>query len=270
MISAPIILSNVAGPEAEFARESAADVSAATGWDTVDVSSPEWLNRIGKPSYVFLATHGGYAESGELQNHLSSEGFMFSHSSASACSILSNKSRTKDLYRSLEIPTPSCFFRGDRMFADYESCQFVRKPVTGGGKNDVTLVSQADLDSEFLYEDYVSGTAEISVYVLGASKLVLPPLVRRRSEIIGLLEFCSTPVAPALLERCAIMALAVHAHVYARGITKTDFVVDESGRPFAVDTDSHPALGRSRGAASQASVLGIEYLDLVKRIVDDV
>jgi D-alanine-D-alanine ligase len=270
-----VVIGNKDGSESSYSITSVEDARRVLGARTVMLDSNRWVRQIKalpSSSIFFLATHGGYAEDGTLQRQLESLGLRHTHSPAVAAELMSNKHHTKLRYLTLGIPTPAWRWRGDT-FGDTSSkvSQWLLKPLAGGGKHGLSLAATPDASPTVIAEKFVAGEHEISVWVTGSSQVrVLPPLLRlRRKSQLGLLQDLDEEPPGDLAAACASVALRFHSNIGARGITKTDLVIDGCGRPWALETDAHPALGKLHGAARQAARAGMTYSELIKTIGSD-
>lgn len=269
-----IVVSNEDGPEAEYSLASADGAASALGAPILVVDEGNWIERLGSTPVAcvfFLATHGGYAEDGAIHGHLERRGLRHTHSPSAAAGLMCDKHRTKLKYIELGIPTPHWVWRDERFGRSTSVSNWVVKPLGGGGKEGLSLASAPISNPVVLSEELIRGGYEVSVWVLGSSNAVaLPPLLRRRrvEQLGSLIDLAENP-PKALAAKCIHMATRFHASIEAHGLTKTDFVIDEAGHPWAVETDAHPALGRDRGAARQARKAGLTYDELIVEIGRD-
>lgn len=267
-----VILTNEDGPEAVFAKESAEQVAEALGAPILRLKEGAYqkqTKRLGRDVLCFMATHGGQGEDGTLQGMLEGQGIRHTHSSAWACANMSDKHLTKLLYSSLGIRTPAWRFCGTNL--GRLGKKLVAKPRDGGGKRGLALVeSPRDKDGE-LYENLVPGTLEASACVIGhASVLVLKPSIRKRDvKRIGLLENSDRLLPRRTEKTCMDAAAEIHKALGAYGVTKTDFAIDPNGDAWALETDAHPGLGKTRAAATQAALVGIPYRKFIHLILKE-
>lgn len=266
------IIANVTGPEGYVSAESARAVSSVFDIPVIDLATLADIHLLLtiKTRSVFLATHGGFAEDGRLQEALAAYGIAFSHSNAEACRIMSNKHRTKQLFSQLKINTPNWFFGGRWHGSSPHSNALMEKPLSSGSKIGIQVSSFATLKSDFLYEEYINGDLEASAYVLGSvHATALPILVRARSKsAIGFLWDTDRSLSRECELYCQESAVRMHRHLSARGLTKTDFVISSEGKALAIEVDSHPALGAERGAAKSAANAGVSYDEMIRIIIN--
>lgn len=275
-MTTPVVLSNLRGPEGWCSGNSSRDVADVLRSPVLDVGSEEDFKRLIASnslhaSIFVLATHGGFCENGILQQLLSSKGLLFTHSDAPACAIMSNKNAMKALYVELGIATPAWMWAGEPQPGFRHDVPIIRKPICGGSKNGLALVSNTNASREYLFEEYIDGSLEVSVYVVGShSPIILPALARSRTvERLGDLAEWGGELSTDVERQCCAAASRIHSTLHCRGITKTDFVVGHKGQVFAIETDSHPALGKGGGAARQAARYGISYGEMIGALLND-
>ncbi len=269
-----VILTNDHGPEGIVAAESAAHVSCILGAPVIRLRETSWIKQIetlDRASLCFIATHGGFGEDGTLQQALETRGIRHTHSSSWACANMSNKHLTKLLYLSLSIETPGWYFQGRAYGKENPHSIWVSKPYNGGSKNGLVVSKQPKRQENVLSEVCIAGSLEVSVCVVGHAKpMAFPPLVRGRDVAnIGVLAV-STKILPSRVRcLCTEAALNIHRALGAYGVTKTDFILDQEGGPWAIETDAHPALGPMRAAASQARLAGFSYPAFIRLLLNE-
>lgn len=270
------ILANPHGAEANYSIESAAEIGSVLQGEIIYLSRKNWTSQIDSiydPDALYLlSTHGGFGEDGCLHAYLEARNLRHTHSKSWSCGVMANKHHTKMLYVSLSIPTPCWTYRGTKylppMVVDRQ--EWISKPLLGGGKAGLRMEAPKSNGTR-IFEEYIAGSLEISVCVVGlAGPGALPAIVRSRSrDALGVLKAATEAPSQEALEFCTSAAIRVHRALNARGVTKTDFVLDKNGRAFAIETDAHPGLGKSRATAQAALKAGISYAKLIEGICDD-
>lgn len=271
-----IVLSNLDGCESDASWKTAQQASIELGGSKiVRLAEHDWhqvLEGASVDSVFFLATHGGYGENGELQAFLERRGIRHTHSRSDTARILSNKHLTKMLYLRLGINTPGWKYQGKSWGRPFSEGGFVQKPISGGSKIGVCYTKKLQDDGTLLHEEFVDGSLEISVSILGSSDIVvLPCCVRQRSIMqIGKLDHCDWVPTPRIRDACLDMAREIHVSSGARGVTKTDFVISSALEVLAIETDCHPGLSMDNSTIRQAAMAGVSSRDVFQRIVSDV
>jgi D-alanine-D-alanine ligase len=136
-------------------------------------------------------------------------------------------------------------------------------------------------DGRVLLEAFVRGR-ELTCPVLGegrgARALPLIEIVPRKAswfdykskyEPEGADEICPAPVHPELRNRAEALALRVHRLIGARGVTRTDFMVDAGGTPLILEINTLPGMTAASLVPKAAAVAGLSIASLVRRLLDD-
>ncbi|KMJ45077.1 hypothetical protein ABLB69_02850 [Xenorhabdus khoisanae] len=268
------IIQNIDGPESEFSALSVSNVLSVLNGEVVQVSRCTYLRIIQKlvDGVCFLCTHGGYGENGMLQNAMKEIGVMHTHSNPEAAFVMSSKHLTKKHYLRLGIPTPDWIYRG-HLYGDNAqkiSC-FVHKPDDGGSKNGIFVSVNGNLHHNEIGEQLIQGDIEVSIVVYGSNNpICFPPLLRERNiNNIGVLRETNTKLDHDLLKKCSYYAKIFHISLGARGLSKTDFVINPEGSIYALETDSQPGLALNQASARQANAYGLSYDKFIEGILND-
>jgi D-alanine-D-alanine ligase len=233
---------------------------------------------------VFIALHGLFGESGEVQRLCERRGLRYTGSGPLASEIAIDKARTKQVLAAAGLATAewTVLTRGQRLegFAP----PVVVKPVDGGSSVGVTIcldaatrdAAIADLLSTYgraMVERFVKGR-ELTVGVLG--ERALPPI-----EIVPSRDFydytakyqdCGTQYrfdhglsagAVAALQRAA---LAAHRGLGCRHMSRVDFIMDSSGAAWLLEVNTIPGFTSHSLLPMAAGKVGIGFDDLVERL----
>ena len=73
---------------------------------------------------------------------------------------------------------------------------------------------------------------------------------------------------PVLARKLTRLALACWDLFELDGYARVDFRVDREGKPFILEVNMNPCLGRDAGFAASAAAMGLSYEDLISRIVE--
>jgi D-alanine-D-alanine ligase len=275
--NAVLLLANDFGDEADASRKSAEAVAASLRRSHEVIlhvlRAKDWIAQLAEmrgATVAFLATHGGIGENGTVHVYLEAMKVAHTHSVSRACAVLSDKHTAKLMYRGLGLRTPSWMYRGVTEGL-HEPRLWVRKPIDGGSKRELSMVSEVTPLGKWIYEEPIQGTHEVSLVVLGSSSPVaLAPIVRQRDlPNLGVLTECDDSLDPATLAYCRDAALRVHRGLGCSGVTKSDFLVDSKGDAWIIETDAHPGLAPLQATAMAAERSGIPYGELVEAILQD-
>lgn len=269
-----VILTNDSGPEAIAARESSMHVAGVFDSPIIHLKEKTWKTQVAHLStdpLYFLATHGGWGENGELQSAMEKRGLRHTHSQSLSCAIMANKHAMKCMYVKQGIRTPAWVYQRKQFGSFSLRARRVEKPLTGGGGHRIRFTHATRPHRNGLIEEYVEGTLEVSVCVIGHTRRsVLPPRIRKRSDLsLGQAKLSRAQVPKRVLDVCEKYAERIHRALHAYGMTKTDFVLDRNLTVFALETDAIPGLGSTRAACTQARRLGMRPRALFELLCEE-
>lgn len=244
---------------------------------------------------VFNALHGGSGEDGTFQAVLEYLGIRFTGSGSVACALAMNKEISKRIASLAGVPSAKHVFMdgsesGDPSVEERVLSELafpvVVKPNREGSSVGVTVVASrerlaAALDEarafgpEILIEEYIPG-CEVTAAVIDHEEL---PLIEIRPRD-GFYDYrnkyqggtCDYLV-PAPLDRKVADAVSRSARQFyralgCRGYARIDFRVTEGGRHCLLECNTLPGLTSHSLVPKAAKAVGIDYTQLVKRILD--
>ena len=249
-----------------------------------------------KPDVVFNALHGVPGEDGTVQGMMDLMGVKYTHSGLATSVIAIDKQLTKQALVPHGIPMPGgqivkskSLFEGDPLARPY-----VVKPVNEGSSVGVAIVTAdgnygspigADVEGpwqhfdELLAEPYIRGR-ELTTAVLGDEALLVTEL-RPKS---GFYDFdakytdgmtdhiCPADIPDDVAERCKAIALEAHRLLGCKGTSRSDFRWDDTQGAeglFLLEVNTQPGMTPLSLVPEQAAKLGIEYAELVERIIEE-
>lgn len=249
-----------------------------------------------KPDVVFNALHGVPGEDGTVQGMLDIMGLRYTHSGLVTSVIAIDKQLTKERLVPHGIPMPvgqvvasETLFSGDPLPRPY-----VLKPINEGSSVGVAIVKD---DSnygnpiardargpwqefaELLAEPFIKGR-ELTVAVLGDAALAVTELTVKSGGFYdyeakytdGLtIHVCPADVPQNIADRMMAIALDAHRLLECRGASRSDFRWDdELGEAgiFLLEVNTQPGMTPLSLVPEQARYRGIDYADLVERIVE--
>lgn len=265
--------------------------------DVIDPADKEDLKRLIEGSYdvAFLCLHGRKGEDGVMQGMLELIGLPYTCSGVLASATAMDKARSKVFYELDGIPTPPAmsFKRSEQydaaFIAEEVGVPCVVKPATEGSTLGIEIVVDAaelegsierafTFDDIVLVEKFVEGK-EITVAVIGNDDSKALPII----EIIPRGEFYdfdskyapggSQHICPAPLEE----GLAATIHDYAErahrvlgcsGVSRTDFIIDADGIPWALETNTVPGMTATSLLPDAARAAGISFPELCTRLIE--
>lgn len=265
----------------------------------VDENIAENLKRE-KIDVAFLALHGRFGEDGSIQGLLELLNIPYTGSGILASALAMNKVVTKKLLNSAGLPTPEYVTVSNHDLRDKglnAVCRdvvsqiglpLVVKPPDEGSSIGVTFVHREDrmgaaLEEAFrrspvaLIERMVSGV-EVTASVLGNLEPVALPLIEivsatgvydyRAKYTPGLSEHIIPPRLPGeVQDTIKNLAIQVYKTIGCRGFARVDFIIDGQNRPFILEINTIPGMTEVSLFPDAARAAGIEFPDLVEKIL---
>jgi len=229
-----------------------------------------------RPDVVWPALHGASGEDGALRGLLEFLGIPFVGARADAARLAWDKPTAKSIVSRAGVATPRSItlprdaFRelgADAVFSvitEELPAPLVVKPARGGSAQGVTIVDEAaglpramvdayTYHEVALVEQRIVGTEiAIGVFDTGDGPVALPAV--EIEPLSGVYSFEArynagetrfyTParIAPEVAERAARDALAAHAALGLRHISRVDLIVDGAGTPWFLEANVLPGL----------------------------
>ncbi|MBB6123578.1 D-alanine--D-alanine ligase [Sphingobium subterraneum] len=249
-----------------------------------------------KPDVVFNALHGVPGEDGTVQGMMDLMGIKYTHSGLATSVIAIDKQLTKQALVPHGIPMPggqvvdsATLYEGDPIPRPY-----VVKPVNEGSSVGVAIVTYdsnfgnpigRDVEGpwqhfgELLAEPYIRGR-ELTTAVLGDEALLVTEL-RPKSGFYdfdakytdGMTEHvCPADVPDAIADACRDIALRAHRLLGCKGTSRSDFRWDDNlgvEGLFLLEVNTQPGMTALSLVPEQAAKMGIDYAELVERIVEE-
>lgn len=237
-----------------------------------------------KISFCFIALHGKYGEDGTVQGLCEIMKIPYSGSGVLSSAVSLNKGMSKTLFRAAGIPT-----------APFETLQqgedpslpppYVVKPVDGGSAIGVQIVrKKADFHAaaktalryskKILVEKFIPGT-EVTAPVLGERALPLIEIVPKSAFYDYRAKYVkgmSDHILPARVSEKTgreIRRIALEAHrvLGCRAFSRTDFIIDRQGRPWALELNSIPGMTETSLFPESAKAAGLTFSEMLLEIV---
>lgn len=265
--------------------------------DWIDPANKDDLTRLIEEDYdvAFMCLHGRKGEDGVTQGMLELIGLPYTCSGVLASAMAMDKSRSKVFYELDGIPTPpSVTLKNGRQYdvdaiAEKIGIPCVVKPVTEGSTLGIEIVNDAaelkgaierafTFDDIVLVEKFVEGK-EITVAVIGNDNPKALPII----EIIprgdfydfdskyapgGSQHICPAPLEEALAAKIHDYAERAHCVLGCSGVSRTDFIIDADGIPWALETNTIPGMTATSLLPDAARAAGISFPDLCTRLIE--
>lgn len=249
-----------------------------------------------KPDLVFNALHGTPGEDGTVQGMLDLMGIRYTHSGLVTSVIAIDKVLTKQALVPHGIPMPGGRIVKSRELYERDPMQrpYVLKPANEGSSVGVAIVTEEgnygnpiaasakgpwqEFD-ELLAEPFIRGR-ELTTAVLGDIALGVTELKPKSGfydydakYTDGLTEHVFPADIPdAIAEACKALAVEAHRLLGCKGTSRSDFRWDDDQGVeglFLLEVNTQPGMTPLSLVPEQARHTGIDYPELVQRIVDE-
>lgn len=240
---------------------------------------------------VFIALHGRGGEDGTLQGALEVAGYPYTGSGVLGSALAMDKYRTKCVWQALGVPTPAFhLIRSETELLDVGKAlgyPLIVKPVHEGSsigagrvENDEELHSAwwtaSGYDAEVIAEPWLEGP-EYTVSILGSETL---PVIRletprvfydyeaKYADDAGTRYHCPCGLAPKREREFQRLAMRAFEAVGGYGWGRVDLICDDRGRPQFIDVNTVPGMTSHSLVPMAARAAGIEFDELVWRILE--
>lgn len=269
--------------------------------DIVDPSIPSDLAKLidGDYGFGFIVAHGKGGEDGVIQGFLETIGLPYTGSGVTASAIAMNKAKAKMFYERDGVPTPPSTMLHK---AAYEADEFSPKALLGGMDGKVVVKvptegssigvyivdSQSELDDalskafamtdEVLIERYISGREFTCVVFGSGNDAITFPVI----EIIpqndsydfeskyapgGSKHVCPAEIPDSISLQMSKNAIKAHNSLGCEGVTRTDFLLEENGDMWALETNTIPGMTATSLLPDAARADGISFPELCMMMV---
>ena len=239
---------------------------------------------------VFIALHGCWGEDGVIQGALEMLEIRYTGSGVLGSALAMDKLRSKFLWSATGIPTPEYAVLAsgtdlDEVIGKLGLPVFV-KPVREGSSLGISKAKTlaelkaawemaAKYDDQVIAERFIDG-AEITCGILGDQTL---PLIRIETDrefydyeakyILDTTRYlcpCGLPSSQEL--ELQSLAWRAFAALGCSGWGRVDFMLDKSGRPYALEVNTVPGLTDHSLVPKAAKHAGMNFDELVLRILE--
>ncbi len=244
---------------------------------------------------AFICLHGKYGEDGTLQGLLEMINLPYIGSGVWSSALAIDKVKSKVFYNLANIPTPPSVTLTSASPIDLANIvaklgdHCVVKPATEGSALGVFIVEGKEaigeaiekvfeLDNSVLIERYVSGK-ELTVAVIGNDDPEALPII----EIVPVNEFydyeskyvpgaaehlCPAPLSEEITRKIQRMAIEAHRALGCSGVSRSDFILDEEGIGWILETNTIPGMTGTSLLPDAARVAGIPFPKLCTMLID--
>ena len=241
---------------------------------------------------VFIALHGPFGESGDVQRLCEARRLRYTGSGPRASELGMDKAATKQAARRLGLPTPDWMiveeFHSAAEVAGWLpqlGLPVVVKPVDGGSSVDVTIArtggeraaamdAVTDKYGRVLLERFVPGR-EVTVGILGERALPVLEIVPARgfydyhakySDGAGTSYTFEHGLDEAVVRKAQADAMALFDALGCRHMARVDFIVDAAGAAWMLEINTIPGFTGHSLLPMAAARAGIGFDELTDRI----
>lgn len=243
---------------------------------------------------VFIALHGQFGESGEVQQLCEARRLRYTGSGPRASKLGLDKAASKQLFKRAGLHTPDWM-----IIEQYHSAAqragwlaeiappVVLKPVDGGSSVDITIARDErqrdevveeliDRYGRAMVERYVAGR-ELTVSILGTRALPVMEIVPARefydytakyADDAGTRYIFDHGLGGQVAESVSAAAIAAHQAIGARDVSRVDFVLDADGVAQVIEINTIPGFTGHSLLPMAAAKVGISFDELVDSLVN--
>jgi D-alanine-D-alanine ligase len=241
--------------------------------------------------FVFIAMHGVFGEDGRIQALLEWIDVPYSGSGILSSAMAMDKGISNDFYRVIGLPVPryAIFGKSDKKNHDF-AIPAVIKPVDGGSSVGVSIVKskqefQKALKKSFkeservMVQQFIQGR-EFTCGILEENTgeaFALPPTeiiptsskffdYQAKYSVGGSQEITPANVSEEMTKKMQAMALAAHAALGCRGMSRSDFILKGS-LFYILETNTIPGMTQTSLLPQAAKAAGISFSKMLDLII---
>ncbi|WP_439156131.1 D-alanine--D-alanine ligase [Yoonia sp.] len=293
----PKVVVLMGGPSAEreVSLSSGRECAAAlrdSGCDVIEVDAgPDVAARLLEiaPDVVFNALHGRWGEDGAIQGVLEWLRIPYTHSGILASALTLDKQRTKEIYRAAGLPVVSSVIAAadDVRLTHVMAPPYVVKPNNEGSSVGIYIVHDdangppqlaVDMPDQVMVEAFAPGR-ELTTTVMGDRALTVTDILTdgwydydAKYKPGGSRHVLPAEIPAQIFDACMDYALRAHRVLGCRGISRTDFRLDETRGVdglILLETNTQPGMTPTSLAPEQAAHVGISFPDFCRWLVED-
>lgn len=244
---------------------------------------------------AFLCLHGKNGEDGTVQGLLQLLGIPFTCSGVQASAIAMDKAKSKVMYTVNGVETPkSVTLKREEPYDVVEiekllGIPCVVKPATEGSALGVEIVEDEneldnaikrafEIDDLVVIESFIKGI-ELTVAILGNDDPIALPIIEivpkgdfydfeSKYQPGGSEHICPARLSDELTAYIQEQAIKAHKALGCRGVSRSDFIVDESEKPWILETNTIPGMTATSLLPDAARAAGITFPELCTKLIE--
>ena len=262
------------------------DIKRARGTDSNCLFGENVIEICKRADFVFLALHGEDGEDGKVQATFDLLDIKYTGSGCLASAMAMNKYISKQMMDANGIKNAKYIFATKDADLKYEfPC--VIKPTSGGSSVGISIAkNETDFEEavktafkyedEIIIEEFIEGR-EFSVGVLGDT--VLPPIeiipkegfydYKNKYQEGMTIEICPAELSETDTKRLQTATKKVFDVLNLEVYGRIDFILSKENNEFyCLEANSLPGLTSLSLLPQEAKAIGIEYPELIKKIIE--
>ena len=257
-----------------------------------DFFGPGVLDLCKASDFVFLTLHGANGEDGRVQAALDLLGIPYSGTDYISSANAMDKTITKQLFRSGNVPTPHgmTVWRGQTSAAEILKeleLPLIVKPQCGGSSIGVTICHTGEelvrglevsfaLEEGAIIEEFIEGR-ELTAAIIGDEVYPVVEITpkegfydyRNKYEPGATIEICPAPIPEDKTEEIGEICRKAHAVLGIRAYARYDFVMRNSdGALYCLEANTLPGMTPTSLVPLEANTLGMSYAELCQKMID--
>lgn len=247
----------------------------------------------GKVDVAFIALHGKNGEDGSIQGFFETLGVKYTGSGVLASSLGMDKIMFRKMMEREKIPVPKYIVvkKGDNFKKIKKLLKrppyFVKPSDQGSSVGASVVKKEKDLGkslklahqySDLALVDKLIKGREVTCAILGGIKPTALPLVEivTKNEFFdydakysegGAEEIVPARVGKRLTKKVQEISLAVYRALGCKGFARVDFIIEGNQNPYVLEINTIPGLTEMSLLPKAAKAYGIEYPNLIGRII---
>lgn len=248
--------------------------------------------------FAFIVLHGTHGEDGTMQGFLDLLGIPYQGPGVLGSALAMDKNIAKERYQQSNLPIAAWTIvqagdaSQDAKILEKLKLPVVVKPALEGSSIGISIahtkqeltesltLARKYTDKSIMVEQFIKGR-ELTCAVLGNSDAeALPVLEIVPGEGYEFFDYeakylpgASNEICPALITdevRVQVQEYAVAAHhcLQLQGCSRTDFLFQEDGQLFLLETNTIPGMTETSILPQEAAAAGMDYSQLLDRLIE--